>query len=769
MKLIIVESPNKANTIERWLGKEYKVLASGGHVRDLPESSFGVDVNNGFTPKYITSSSKRDIIAKMKKAKEKADKVYLATDPDREGEAISWHLASILKLDTNEENRIEFNEITEKAIKNALKSPRKIDMDLVNSQQARRVLDRIVGYSLSPIVCRKIQPKLSAGRVQSVALKLVVDREKEIKAFIPKEYWHLSAELFSSYNKDLTFKALYHGKNGKKITLSSKDQVDAVIESCNGAKFVASSVKKTTSKNHAPAPFTTSTLQQEGSNKLNFSSSITMRLAQSLYEGINIPGEGHVALITYIRTDSVRVSQEAQNEAKSLILSKFGKEYYPEKPNYYKSKNNAQDAHAAIRPISLERTPESLKGKLETNQFKLYKLIYERFLASQMSEAIYDNVNVDVNANDNIFKVAGKTLAFKGYLAAYSSYKEVKEDGEEENYSKLPPIIQGEILNLKGLTKEQKFTKPPQRYTDATLIKALEDEGIGRPSTYATILSVLLKRDYTEKEGKSIVPTLVAFKVVDFLSENFQEIMKVDFTANVEKELDEIENGNTEWVKVVSDFYTPFDDLLRKARLASVELTDEKCPKCGAYLAKKSGRYGPYYECINEDCLYRRSLSDETTDILCEKCGSKMVIKNGKFGKYLACSNYPDCSNTKQLEEEKTGVVCDKCGSEMIVKSGKYGKFLACSNYPSCKNIKPYEKPVAKCPICGKDVYLKKSKKGNPFYGCSGYPDCSFVSWDLPLSKKCPKCNSYLISKTEKNGAKTVKCSNKDCNFVERS
>ena len=419
--------------------------------------------------------------------------------------------------------------------------------------------------------------------------------------------------------------------------------------------------------------------------------------------------------------------------------------------------------------ISLERTPESLKGKLETNQFKLYKLIYERFLASQMSEAIYDNVNVDVNANDNIFKVAGKTLAFKGYLAAYSSYKEVKEEGEEENYSKLPPIIQGEILNLKGLTKEQKFTKPPQRYTDATLIKALEDEGIGRPSTYATILSVLLKRDYTEKEGKSIVPTLVAFKVVDFLSENFQEIMKVDFTANVEKELDEIENGNTEWVKVVSDFYTPFDDLLRKARLASVELTDEKCPKCGAYLAKKSGRYGPYYECINEDCLYRRSLSDETTDILCEKCGSKMVIKNGKFGKYLACSNYPDCSNTKQLEEEKTGVVCDKCGSEMIVKSGKYGKFLACSNYPSCKNIKPYEKPVAKCPICGKDVYLKKSKKGNPFYACSGYPDCSFVSWDLPLSKKCPKCNSYLISKTEKNGAKTVKCSNKDCNFVERS
>lgn len=766
MKLIIVESPNKASTIERWLGKEYKVLASGGHIRDLPESSFGIDFDNNFAPKYVISPKKRETISRLKAAKEKADFVYLATDPDREGEAISWHLAHVLNLSDKENNRIEFNEITEKAIKSAIKSPRKIDLNLVDAQQARRVLDRIVGYTLSPIICKRIQPKLSAGRVQSVALKLVVDKEKEIKAFVPKEYWNICAKLYSNTNKKLIFKSSLYGTNGKKFVPSNKEETDSVLSTVSASPFIVKDIKKAVSKTHAPAPFTTSTMQQDAANKLNLSSSVTMKLAQNLYEGINLPGEGHVALITYIRTDSVRVSSEAVAMAKEHIISHFGSEYYPDKPNVYKTKKSAQDAHEAIRPISLSRTPQSLEGKLEKNQLRLYKLIYERFVASQMSEAQHNTVNVEIESSKYLFKANGKTLLFKGFLAAYSSYKE--EESDDDGLSaKIPELFVGEDLNLKDLSSEQKFTKPPLRYTDASLIKALEEDGIGRPSTYATILSVLLKREYTHKEGKYIVPTDVAFSVTDYLTDNFAPIMKESFTANVEKQLDEIEEGGIKWQAIVSDFYEPFSEMVRKSKASFCELTDEKCPKCGAYLYKKQGKYGPYYECAEDGCGYKRSLSDIVTDKKCDKCGSPMVLKSSKFGKYYACSNYPACSNKLPFEDDVTDEICEKCGSPMLVKNGKFGKFLACSNYPTCKNTKPIEKPVAKCPKCGKDVYARKSKKGNLFYGCSGYPECDFVSWDLPLEKKCPVCGEYLVEKTDRAGKKAVKCSNKDCNYSE--
>ncbi len=766
MKLIIVESPNKASTIERWLGKEYKVLASGGHVRDLPESSFGIDFENDFAPKYVISPKKRETIARLKAAKAKADFVYLATDPDREGEAISWHLAHVLNISDKENNRIEFNEITEKTIKAAIKAPRSIDLNLVDAQQARRVLDRIVGYTLSPIICKRIQPKLSAGRVQSVALKLVVDKEKEIKAFTPKEYWNICAKLFANTNKKLVFKASLYGKNGKKFVPSNSEEANSVLNDIKGNSFVVSDLKKTVTKTHAPAPFTTSTMQQDAANKLNLSSSVTMKLAQNLYEGINLPGEGHVALITYIRTDSVRVSQEAVAMAKDYIIERFGSEYYPEKPNVYKTKKSAQDAHEAIRPISLARTPASLEGKLEKNQLRLYKLIYERFVASQMAESKHNSVNVEILADKYTFKASGKTLLFKGFLSAYSSYKEEENDDDGAN-AKIPDISIGEELSSKEMTSEQKFTKPPLRYTDATLIKALEEDGIGRPSTYATILTVLLKREYTHKEGKFIVPTDVAFEVTDYLSENFAPIMKESFTASVEKQLDEIEEGGIKWQKIVGDFYEPFSEMVRKSKSSFCELTDEKCPKCGAFLYKKAGKYGAYYECAEEGCGYKRSVNDIVTDKVCSKCGSPLILKSGKFGKYYACSNYPACSNTLPFEEDVTDEVCDKCGSPMLIKNGKFGKFLACSNYPTCKNTKPIEKPVVKCPKCGKDVYARKSKKGNLFYGCSGYPDCDFVSWDLPLEKKCPKCGQYLVEKTDKAGKKSIRCSNKDCDYNE--
>ena len=768
MKLIIVESPSKAKTIEKYLGKEYKVEASGGHVRDLPEANFGVDIAKDFTPKYVINPSKKDTIKKLKEIKKKADFVYLATDPDREGEAISWHLAHILKMDTSELNRIEFHEITETAVKKAIEKPRQIDLKLVDAQQARRVLDRIVGYKLSPIICKRIRPKLSAGRVQSVALKLVVEREKDIRNFKPVEYWTISAYLFSEGNSKLVFKAQLANRDGKKFVPSTEDETNEVLNAVKASDWTVANLKKSVTKSHAPAPFTTSTMQQDAANKMSMSASITMRTAQQLYEGINIAGEGHVALVTYIRTDSTRISQDAYESAKEYIGNKFGEEYIPEKQNFYKNKNSSQDAHEAIRPISIDRTPASLSGKLDRNQSRLYKLIYERFLASQMVEAKYDSVSCEVKADRYGFKASGKTLLFKGFLSAYSSYKEdvADEDGENENIS-IPNIEKGEVLKLKDLKHEQKFTKPPARFSDASLIKLLEENGIGRPSTYATILTVLQKRQYTSKEGKYIMPTEVAFEVTDFLNEYFDSIVNTEFTAMVEAQFDKVEEGSVDWKQVMSDFYAPFNDKLLEVNKASIVQTEEVCPKCGQFLLQKLGRYGKYLDCPNEECDYKKSLEERESDEVCDKCGSKMIIKKGRYGEFLACTNYPDCSNMKSLKKvEETDEICDKCGSKMVVKTGRYGKFLACSNYPECKNIKSADKPVSKCPMCQKNVYLRKSKGGKIFYGCEGYPDCTFVSWDRPMDKKCPTCGEHLVEKVLKAG-NTVKCSSKTCDYAE--
>ncbi len=776
MKLIIVESPHKAQTIQGFLKKGYKVLASNGHVRDLPENNFGVDLKDNFTPKYVVSAKAKDTIKKLKTATKEADFVYLATDPDREGEAISWHLAHILGVKTNELNRIEFHEITKNAVEKAIENPRTVDLKLVDAQQARRVLDRIVGYKLSPIICKKIQPKLSAGRVQSVALRLIVEREKEINAFKPQEYWTISAYLISDSDKKLVFKATLEKKNGKKFSPSNEQEALEVINSANSNPFIIKNVKRSVTKSHAPAPFTTSTLQQDCSNKLNLSSNITMRLAQNLYEGVELKKEGHIALVTYIRTDSVRVSSEAIDMARGYIAKNYGEEFLPEKPNFYKNKgNNSQDAHEAIRPIDISRTPQSLEGVLERNQLRVYKLIYERFLASQMNEAKYDSIVAEINSGDYTFKTTGKTLLFKGYLSAYTAYKDDSEKEQEKAESaKLPSLQDGEKLNLEKIEKEQKFTKPPARYTDATLIKILEDKGIGRPSTYATILETLKKRAYTVKEGKAIMPTEVAFSVTDFLIANFDNVINTDFTANIESKFDEIEEGTKIWQDVVGEFFQPFNEKLKIASTEVVVQTDIPCPNCGKMLLQREGRFGQYLACEDKTCNYKKSLNERESDEVCEKCGSKMIIKKGRYGEYLACSNYPDCQNIKSLkqkETEETDEICEKCGSKMVVKNGRYGKFIACSNYPACKNIKSNKEPpkiVGKCPDCGGDLQEKKTRFGKVFYGCVNYPKCKFASWDkIVQGKVCPKCKKHLIEKVGKDGSTKIKCSSEECDYIE--
>lgn len=725
MNLIIVESPHKAKTIEKFLKGNYKVDASKGHVRDLPVNRMGVKIKDNFEPFYEISPDKKQDIKRLKDDAAKADKVYLATDPDREGEAISWHLAEVLGLDENAANRIEFNEISEKAVKHALDNPRKIDMNLVDAQQARRVLDRIVGYSVSPAASSRLNENLSAGRVQSVALKMVVDREREIQAFKPQEYWNLKAEVAKKgaqeEDKTAKFKVLLVEKDGKKYKPASAEEAAAVETELKGSQFTVSNVKKAVVKSHAPAPFITSTLQQDGSIKLGITAPQVMQIAQRLYEGVETP-HGNVALITYMRTDSVRISTEAQKAALAFIAENYGDKYVPEKPNFYRSKKDAQDAHEAIRPIDVKRTPESVKDILDKNQYRLYKLIYERFIASQMAEALYDSVGVDVCAAAYTLKTSGKTLIFKGYTAVYDDTK--KEEDEESGNALLPPLEVGENLDLKDLLKEQKFTKPPTRFTEATLIKNMEDKGIGRPSTYATIMAKLTdkKREYVRKEKKYLVPNDVSYQLIDFLVKYFPDIMNVGFTAKMEDSLDDIGEGGKDWHKLIADFYGPFEEQLKKSKV---------------------------------------------TDVLCDKCGAPMIINSGRYGNYYACSNYPECKNIKPVNEKvaiPTDRICEKCGAPMVEREGKFGKFLACSNYPACKNTISLTETAGVCPKCGKPTKKMTSRTGKVFYGCSGYPDCKFMSWDMPTGKLCPECGEYLVEIDGK-----VKCSNKKCKYVENA
>lgn len=672
--LVIVESPAKAKTIEKFLGKShYTVKASVGHVRDLPKSKLGVDIENNFEPKYINIRGKGDVIKGLKKEAKKAKRVYLATDPDREGEAISWHLAHILSLDENENCRIEFNEITKEAIKKAIKNPRNIDINLVDAQQARRVLDRLLGYQISPILWQKVRKGLSAGRVQSVTTKLICDREKEINEFIPKEYWTIDLGAKTESGEGINLK--FYGKNNKKMDLENESDVNNILELIKDKDLLVESMEFKTRRKSAPKPFTTSMLQQESANKLSFTTKKTMMIAQELYEGIDIDGEGTVGLISYIRTDSKRISEEAKEKAKSYILDELGDKYYKNNSEKKESKNNkkVQDAHEAIRPTSVERTPDSIKASLSKDQYKLYNLIWRRFVASQMEDSVFDIININCNMGEVIFKATGSTMKFDGYTKVYNFTE--RED------KILPKIEKGDILNVEDIIPDQHFTQPPARYTEASLVKTLEELGIGRPSTYAPTIATILNREYVEKQGTSLHPTELGIVVTNILESNFQKFIDVDFTANMENQLDVIEEGNTNWKDVVSEAYEPLKE--------AIEVAIESIEK------------------IN---------MDEETDEICENCGENMVIKYGRFGKFMACKNYPECKTTKPLVN-KIGVKCPKCEEgDIILRKSKKGKaFYGCSNYPECDFIS-WNKPTGeKCKICGAYTVEKTTKAGTEF------------------------------------------------------
>ena len=781
MKLVVIEGPGKRATIKKYLGNEYEIFATKGHVRDLPVHGFGVDLNNDFAPKYEIMPDKKDVVKSLKEVASKADSILLATDPDREGEAISWHVANVLGLNTQDNIRIEFNEISQHAVQNAIKHPRVIDENLVNAQQARRVLDRIVGYKLSPILCRKIQPKLSAGRVQSVTLKLVVDREREIQNFKPEEWWAITASLAKIGLADKPFNASLINKDGKKFKITNAQQKDAFLADIAGQQWSVENIKKSVTKSHPPAPYITSSMQQDALNKLGMTLKRTTAAAQNLYEGVELAGHGKTALITYIRTDSVRVSPDAQKMAKDYIIKKFGEKFYPETPNVYKSKKSAQDAHEAIRPIYIDITPESVKDSLTADNYKLYKLIYERFLASQMSSATYNSVSLDVNVKNYTFRATGRTPIFAGYTVIYQEYVAKDKDNEDENQAHIPELTQGEVLDLVGLKADQKFTKPPARFTEASLVKAMEERGIGRPATYTPTITVLFNRKYVENEGKSIKPTELGCSVTDLLVTYFPEIMDVTFTANMESNLDEIADGKKEWTNVVAEFYDDFKkemDNAYDALKTFVEESDEICDKCGGKMVVRMGKFGKFLACSNyPNCKNIKNIPNENneiettseeTDEICPECGNKLVIRAGKFGKFLACSNYPNCTFKKNLADNpeiiETDVVCEKCGHKMVERKGKFGKFLACSNYPNCKNIIPLNKKVGTCPLCGKDIVEKVNKKGETFYGCSNYPNCKMIFKDTPTDKTCPNCGNVILRKEYKTQTKEY-CSNPKCNY----
>jgi len=723
--LLIVESPAKAKTIRTILGSNYTVKASVGHVRDLPKSKLGIDIENNFEPSYITIRGKGDIIQELKKEAKKADNVFLATDPDREGEAISWHLAKILNLDENKEIRIEFHEITKDAIKNASKAPRKLNIDLVNAQQARRVLDRLVGYKISPLLWKKIKKGLSAGRVQSVALKLVIDREKEIMNFKPEEYWTLELEIKKSRKK---FIAKYVGyfENDKliKVKINNQDEINKILESIDKEKITVAKIEKSKSYSKPGPPFTTSSLQQEANRKLNFTSKKTMMVAQQLYEGVKVKGEGNVGLVTYIRTDSFRLSDEAVENAKQFILSNFGEKYYKYRV-YKKSKKNeskVQDAHEAIRPTSLLRTPEKIKDSLTSDQYKLYSLIWKRAVACQMADAEYDVTKVLFNNNDNIFESNGKVLVFDGFRAVYGY-------ADEKDEKMFPEVKINEVLDISKVIPEQHFTQPPVRYTEASLIKDLEEKGIGRPSTYAPTITTITSRDYVAKEKGYLIPTDMGFLVTEMMEKYFPKIVNEKFTADLENHLDDVASGNINWRNVISNFYESFKKELDVAENEMKEI----------------------------------EIKDEVSDVKCDNCGAFMVIKSGRFGKFLACPNYPECKNTKppngKEPPEEVNETCEKCGSKMLKRKGKFGEFLACSNYPKCKNTKPIIKTIdAPCPRCGKQIAIKFSKAGRRFYGCTGYPDCKYISWYEPTDKKCPECGEMMVLKNNKQTCINKKC-----------
>lgn len=694
-KLVIVESPAKAKNIKGYLGKGYDVVASMGHVRDLPSARLSVDIDNDFAPKYAIIKGKENFVKELKKKADKSDYVYLATDPDREGEAISWHLATILGLDLKDKNRVTFNEITKHGVTEGMSKPRSIDEDLVNAQQARRILDRLIGYKLSPFISQKIRRGLSAGRVQSVALRLVVDREEEIRAFVPQEYWSIDAKFTNPPSKK-TFSAAVYSKSGNKIKITCKEESDKILSELEGAEYKVSSVKKGTRKKSPTPPFTTSTLQQEASRRLSFQARRTMKAAQELYEGLDVAGLGTVGLITYMRTDSLRISDEARAAGNRFIAETYGEKYLPKKPRYYKSKGNIQDGHEAIRPSMPEVTPDSIKGSLTTDQYKVYKLIWERFIASLMESCLQETVKVEIEAGDYIFTASGYTVKFDGFTVLY---EESKDDADSDSSVALPPLAAGDVLRLKSILGNQHFTQPPARYTEASLTKALEENGVGRPSTYVTITSTIVAREYVKREGKQFVPTELGEAVTKLLEDKMPNIVNVKYTSKMEEDLDKIDSGEKNYIDMIRRYYDEFEKPLE---LAKKEMQGVKI-----------------------------KLKEEETDEICEKCGRNMVVKVGRFGKFLACPGYPECKNTKPLVY-KTKAKCPECGGDVIEKKTKKGvSFFGCSNYPNC-NFMTWDAPSEEvCPHCGKSLF---KRKGNILY-CPDTEGCGFTK-PAPRKKK---------------------------------
>ena len=725
--LVIVESPHKANTIKGFLGKGYKVKSSKGHVRDLPKSKLGIDIDNDFEPQYINIRGKGELINELRKEAKNADRVFLAADPDREGEAISWHLANVLKLDPSKTKRITFNEITKNTVKEAIKHPRDIDMNLVNSQQTRRILDRLVGYKISPFLWKHIKNGLSAGRVQSVATRIVVEREQEINAFEPEEFWVIPS-VFST-EKGETFKAKFYGRDGKKLELSCETEVNEILNAIDKNNFKVETVKRALKHRRPAPPFITSTLQQDANRKLSFQSQKTMLIAQELYEGVNIGEKSTHGLITYMRTDSLRISDEARDAAKNVIISKFGEDYYPATPNKYKSKKNAQDAHEAIRPTDPAMTPDMLKGKISNDQYKLYKLIWDRFIASQMASELLDTVTADIVSNGCIFRANGHTVKFRGFAAVYGDISD--DNNDDESSTTLPELNEGEPLTALDINPEQKFTQPPSRFTEGSLVKVLEDKGIGRPSTFTATITTIISRGYIRREGKYLIPTELGNVTTETMLKAFSHIVDYNFTAEMEEDLDKIEEGTVEYISVLREFYRHFKGQLEEAEKT---LGSEKV-----------------------------EIPKVETGIICEKCGAMMIEKNGRYGKFAACPNYPRCRNTKRLDndpeensendENKQQEVladekCPNCGNDMLLRKGPHGNFFACRNYPDCKTAVPYRRDSGiACPDCGKRIMIKQTKSRKTYYACEDYPTCSFSSWDVPTERKCPQCGAAVLKK----------------------
>ena len=741
--LLIVESPTKVNTLKKIVGKEFIIKASVGHLKDLPKKKLGVDVDNNFEPEYITIRGKGKILQELKTAAKKVDTIYLAPDPDREGEAIAHHIGNeVARFTKGKIHRVIFNEITKKAVKEALANPTELNLDRVNAQQARRILDRLVGYKISPILWKKVHRGLSAGRVQSVALRIVCEREREILAFESKEYWSITLDLEGSCKP--IFQAKLFKINDDKAEIVNKEEADKILKDLEGSSLVLESITKKERKRNPSAPFITSSLQQEASRKLNYSPKKTMMLAQKLYEGIKLEKKGTVGLITYMRTDSVRLSDQALEEVRNYIPERYGKEYLPAKPNMYKSKKSAHEAHEAIRPTDVTLDPNFLKDHLEKDLFRLYQLIWSRFVSCQMVPAVLDTTQFDIKSGNYLFRSNGSILKFAGFMKVYVESQD--EDNAEKTETKdsdriLPALKKGENLNLLEISPEQHFTQPPARFTEAMLVKELEDKGVGRPSTYASIISVIKDRDYIQNEERRLKPVELGFMINDLLVENFPDIMTTAFTAKMEEQLDEVEDGKKQWRDVLQTFYMPFKKDLEEAEKKMKDFKAEV----------------------------------EETDEVCEKCDKPMIIKWGRFGKFLACSAYPDCKNAKDIkkpgtegEPEASDEVegdCDKCKSPLIIKRGRYGKFIACSTYPDCKFTKPIGLGI-KCPEdgCKGEIAPRRSKKGRTFYGCTKYPDCTFTSWDKPKAEACPECkHPFMVEKWKKNEEPSTLCP--ECGF----